>query len=916
MAGYHSAANGTLDFTSGAHDFTTLFTICKDLGLYVIFRPGPYINAETTAGGFPPWLTTGDYGTLRNNDTRYTEAWTPYFDDISEIVADHQLTKGGPVIFYQIENEYGDQWTDVATRTPNETAIHYMELLEASANRSGIEIPTTHNNPNLYTKSWSMDYDVDHVGGDTWLYGLDHYPSCWSCDLSECTGTNGNVPDFTLYDYYTNFQETAPTMPSFLAEFQGGAYNPWPGPASGCVSNTGPDWVNVFYRHNIGQKVTAQNIYMIFGGTNWGGLAFPTVGTSYDYSAPIAESRLLRDKYSETKLLSYFVRAAKDLTMVERGANGTNLTSNAAVFTQVLYNVDKDAKFYQTVHANSTLETTVSFKLNVDTSVGNLVVPQYAPDIVLDGRQSKILVSDFAAGSQNIIYSTAEILTVSIINDKPIIVFWVPTGESGEFYLEGAQHGTVAKCEGCSDTGFYPASKGVITKFTQGQGTTVFTYSNGVTAIVLDRTAAYVMWQPVLTNDPHAPLDQTILVSGPYLVRTASIAGGTLALTGDYNTTTPLEIFAPSVNQVTFNGEALSIQSTSYGSVTAALILPNETISTIKAKIPAFTVWKVADSLPERLTSYNDSGSAWVLADHNSTLNPNPPATYPVLYADEYGFHTGDLLWRGHFTGNATGAFINVIGGTGHGWSAWLNGVFLGSQFGDTTLTQTNLTLLFGNASIARENVLLILQDNMGKDETTGVLNPRGISNATLFGGPTFSSWKVAGKAGGEKNIDPIRGPLAEGGLISERLGWHLPGFNDSAWSTSSPSTGSTGAGVKFYRTNLPLDLPTGYDISLAFEFSAPAGSKLRAQLYVNGYQFGRFIPYIGNQVEFPVFPGILDYHGDNTIGLSVWAQDEAEGASVDLGVNVLGVYKSGFDVGFNSTYLRPGWTEERLQYA
>src|ERR1700709_1381961 len=106
--GWHSAADGQLDFETGAHNFTRIFDIAKDIGLYILVRPGPYINAETTAGGFPGWLLTGDYGTLRNNDTRYTEAWTPYWDAMSSLVANHSVTTGGNVILYQIENEYGE----------------------------------------------------------------------------------------------------------------------------------------------------------------------------------------------------------------------------------------------------------------------------------------------------------------------------------------------------------------------------------------------------------------------------------------------------------------------------------------------------------------------------------------------------------------------------------------------------------------------------------------------------------------------------------------------------------------------------------------------------------------------------------------------------------------------------------------
>lgn len=867
--GFHSAADGKLDFESGAHDFSRIFTLAQDLGLYVIVRPGPYINAETTAGGFPGWLLTGDYGTLRNNDTRYTEAWTPYWEALSQMTAKHAITNGGNVILYQVENEYGQQWTDVDARTPNETAIDYMELLEASARRNGIDIPTLANNPNLGSKSWSQDYDINNVGGDTDIYGLDNYPSCWSCDLTECTSVNGFPPEFTTFDYYTNFQETAPTQPEILAEFQGGSYNPWSGPAGGCRNSTGPDWVNVFYRNNIGNKVTGQNLYMLFGGTNWGGLPFPLVGTSYDYSAPIAETRMLTDKYSETKLLSYFVRAAKDLTKVEKAGNGTiNFTGNPAVFAQALRNVDTGSHFYVTKHTNTTLTSYLTFKLNMTTSVGQLQVPQYAPDTVINGRQSKILLADFPAGDEKLIYSTAEVLTVSIQDGEPIIVLWVPTGESGEFYLKGVKRGWTSRCDGCANVEFHHASEGLIVEFMQNQGMTVLEFDNGVKAVIVDRSTAYSMWQPTLSTDPHAPLDQTILVRGPYLVRSAAVEDGVVHLTGDYDGTGELEVFADlgieksgwrggykhhgwkgwkagSAPMMYFNGKPIATHQTKYGSLVGHLTAPKATVESVQAAIPSLTDWKVHEALPERSASYDDSGAGWRMANKNSTLNPWKPDTFPVLYGDEYGFHYQNFLWRGRFSGDATAVFLNVIGGVASGWSAWLNGEYLGSALGNTTLSETNATLAFNNitTSSSGDNVIVILQDQMGHDETTGVLNPRGILNATLIGGDAaFTSWKVAGTAGGEANIDPVRGPLNEGGLHAERLGWHLPGFDDGAWGSGSPDQGLSEAGAKFYRTVLPLDLPDDIDTSLAFDLHAPEGTKVRAQLYVNGYMVSSLI--------------------------------------------------------------------------
>jgi beta-galactosidase len=79
----------------------------------------------------------------------------------------------------------------------------------------------------------------------------------------------------------------------------------------------------------------------------------------------------------------------------------------------------------------------------------------------------------------------------------------------------------------------------------------------------------------------------------------------------------------------------------------------------------------------------------------------------------------------------------------------------------------------------------------------------------------------------------------------------------------------------------------------------------------------GKFLPYLGNQVEFPVPPGILNYSGDNTIGLSIWNQDDEAHASVSVSMKVLGVYASAVDTAsLDTAYLRPSWDESRLQYA
>ncbi|XP_014560284.1 glycoside hydrolase family 35 protein [Bipolaris victoriae FI3] len=910
---YHSANNQTLDFESGAHDFTKLFEIAERVGLYVITRPGPYVNAEANAGGFPLWLTTGAYGKLRNDDPRYIKALEPYFSEFSKLTSEHLVTKGGNALVYQIENEYGEQWQNRDKKIPNPSAANYMQALEDMSRAHGIDVPLIHNDPNMNTRSWSKDYAPGAVGNVD-VAGLDSYPSCWSCNLDECTGTNGEYVAYQTINYYDHFKEVSPTQPSFFPEFQGGSYNPWGGPEGGCPGDIGADFANLFYRNLISQRVTAISLYMMFGGTNWGALAAPVTATSYDYSSPISENREIGAKFYETKNLALFTRVADGLTVTDRVGNSTSYSTNSAVTASELRNPLTNGAFYVTIHATSSSATRESFKLHVSTSVGNLTVPQHGGSIVLNGHQSKIIVTDFAMGDSILTYSTAEVLTYALIDSQPVVVLSTGVGESVEFHVKGATKGSVVNSGTSSNATFYAEAQGVTTNIQTVSGMSVYQFDNGVKAVIADKPTAYLFWAPNLSNDPFAPVDESVLVQGPYLVRHVALDDDILALKGDIMNSTDIEVFAcASAKTLSWNGKKLSTSQTSYGSLKAHVTAFNGTI-----QLPSLEDWKVNEGLPERESDYDDSGAAWVVADHLSTPNPTKPDTLPVLYVDEYGFHNSFHLFRGYFDGSATGVQLSVQGGLAFGWSAWLNGEHIGSWLGNTTLGRANATLSFANATVHSNstNVLLIAQDNTGHDLRGGATDPRGILRASLSGPANFTTWKIAGEAGGESTLlDPVRGPLAEGGLVAERLGWHLPGFDDADWASASPSTGFSGADIKFYRTTFPLDVPADVDASFAFILNAPAAKTIRVQLFVNGYQYARFNPFVGNEIKFPVPPGILNYGGENVLGLSVWAQEE-EGAKVDVKMVQEFAVESSWKSRFDGEYLRPGWSEERLEYA
>lgn len=151
-----------------------------------------------------------------------------------------------------------------------------MIQLEDAFKAAGIVVPLTHNEKGMRSQSWSSDY-LD-VGGSVDVYALDSYPGGLSC-------TN-NGTGFTVNRlYYQWFQNYSFTQPEYLAEFEGGWFSAWGDDTfyDACYTEHSPEFADVYYKNNIGQRVTLLSIYMTYGGTNWGHSAAPVVYSSYDY---------------------------------------------------------------------------------------------------------------------------------------------------------------------------------------------------------------------------------------------------------------------------------------------------------------------------------------------------------------------------------------------------------------------------------------------------------------------------------------------------------------------------------------------------------------------------------------------------------------------------------------------------------
>ncbi|KAK7728732.1 hypothetical protein SLS53_009385 [Cytospora paraplurivora] len=926
---YHSASKGVFDFESPGKNVQQLFDYAKEAGLWVIARAGPYSNAETNGGGLALWGSDGSLGSLRTGDETYHEAWLPWIEKIGAIIATNQITNGGPVILNQVENELQE-----TRHTADNTLVVYMEQIEAAFRDAGVVVPSTSNEKGMRSHSWSTDYE--DVGGAVNIYGLDSYPGGLKCD-------NPNAGHKVVRTYYQWFQNNSYTQPSLLPEFEGGSISHWGDEFYDvCESWHSPEFPDVFYKNNIGQKITLQSFYMTYGGTNWGHSAAPVVYTSYDYAAPLRETRQQWTKLFQTKLVNLFASSSPDLLKTEMFGNGTGFqVSTDAIFTWVLKNPDTNATFVVT-QQNSTASTdNVTFSATLDTSSG----PVNVSDVSLLGRQSRILVTDYAFGNHTLLYSSGDIATWASFDGADAIVFYLKEGQTGAFAFKGEAGLTYTAYGSSSLHSSNSSSVGQAFTYTQGSGASFVKFSNGVLVYLLDQPTAWTFWAPSTGDDVYGSPDERIFILGPYLVRNASVSDGVLEVSGDNDNATTLEAFAgsTSIETIVWNGQHLDATKTAYGTYTAEI--PGTESRSVS--LPSLDTWTSADSLPEAQPGFDDS--AWVIANKTSTSSPVSPYTLPVLFSSDYGYYTGPKIYRGYFSraSNFTSVNITASGGLAFGWSAWLNGVHIGGDPGNASLTTTTQVLDLPSTALLRannsnstadNNVLTVLVDYHGHDETStshGVENPRGILGAQLLSGTTttttttndtgFTLWKIQGNAGGSANIDPVRGPLNEGGLYAERLGWHLPGFSPTtsydaslglgAWDgAATPLDGLGAAGVRFYLANFTLDVDEDLDAPLGVALSAPGGTVARVLLWVNGYQYGKFEPHIGPQAVFPVPPGVINNRGDNTIAVSIWAQTDA-GARLDrVELVSYGLYQSGFGFSRDWSALQPGW-EDRSAY-
>ncbi|MES2647927.1 MAG: beta-galactosidase family protein [Bacteroidota bacterium] len=260
---YHEEKEGTFDFTTGNRNIAAFIRLCQEEGMWVLLRPGPYVCAEWDFGGLPPYLLRFPGTKIRCMDPVYMRAVQRYIVRLSQEVKNLQVTRGGPILMLQIENEYGSYANDKI----------YMEALRKAWLKNGFNIP-------FYTSDGPTGFMLDAGNIDGAAIGMDSGSSEADFDLAK--KHNPNVPAFS-----------SETYPGWLTHWG----EKWARPDTNGLKK------EIDFLLSTSKSF---NLYVIHGGTNFGFTAganafSPTQYqpdiTSYDYDAPINEQGLATPKY-------------------------------------------------------------------------------------------------------------------------------------------------------------------------------------------------------------------------------------------------------------------------------------------------------------------------------------------------------------------------------------------------------------------------------------------------------------------------------------------------------------------------------------------------------------------------------------------------------------------------------------------
>ncbi|MGC9377629.1 beta-galactosidase [Streptomyces sp. MH13] len=649
---------------------------------------------------------------------------------------------------------------------------------------------------------------------------------------------------------------------------------------------------------HLARGITLHNVHTAFGGTSWGWLPAPSAPTpAYDPTAAIDEGRRPTDKLAPLHQLGQLLRHIPDFTRLEEASEVR--AADPRIRVRHLANPDTG---------------THAYVLRNDSATGvTSKVPMGGTDVevTVPAHDAKLLATGLHLGAgRKLAYATVQPMLSFSVGRLDIAAFVGRAGEMAHLVLDCPHEPWPTRLDEEAAWAYDHGKLHVTVPLEENRLTRVRVRSGKSDRTLLllfaDDTASLRLW-------PYETPSGRVLVHGPALLRDVALDGATIRLTGDTVEECGLEVWAPrGITDVSWNGSAVSTTASRAHSLLATWLLPGVP----ELVLPALDGWRRRTENPESRPAYDDSG--WTVADRRTSYSTTPvPDGQPVLFADDYGFHYGDVWYRGRLSGATGLEAVSLAYSTGARGMlmAWLDGEPLGTHRmdreadGTGTWTATaRFRLPEGlRRALRREPrerpgtggspVLSVLVRRTQHDQDA-YKAARGLTSVAFEGASPKVRWRIQGAAA----PDPVRGPLNHGGLFGERHGWHLPGYDDGGWekvpSASFPREDRR-QGVTWYRTAFRLDVPPDVDASVGLVLGDDRDRDYRAQVFLNGWNMGEYaVDPTGTPQTFVLPNGILRTRAAaNTLALAVLAGGDTASGPGTVRLKLLGGAAGGVPV-------------------
>jgi beta-galactosidase len=275
---YHHPTPGVWDFKTGNHNLPEFLKTAQEEGLFVILRPGPYACAEWEFGGYPWWLQQNKNLVIRTNNQPFLDSCNVYLRKLAAQVKGYQVSKGGPIIMTQVENEFGSY---VSQRQDIPLTEHrkYNAAIKQQLADAGFEGPFFTSDASTLFEGGATPGALPTVNGQGDVENL----------KKAVNQHNGNQGPYMVAEYY----------PGWLDH--------WSEPFVRVGTEQVTKQVETYLKNEVNF-----NFYMVHGGTNFGFNAGANYNaehhiqpdiTSYDYDAPISEAGWVTPKYTAVREL-------------------------------------------------------------------------------------------------------------------------------------------------------------------------------------------------------------------------------------------------------------------------------------------------------------------------------------------------------------------------------------------------------------------------------------------------------------------------------------------------------------------------------------------------------------------------------------------------------------------------------------